>query len=190
MSLPEPPRAVAEYFAFNSSANLQELAEAERRMDEILARKHSISDKSTVGLLTLNATSIVGAFAALQAGPEAMASLGISTKDPALSICLFLVGSMLALVSVWWDGVHLNYSAAKHIKRLSALRRVSHTLASPLNEPNIQDLKEAMNEVGQNPPIDFEYSNISIILQTASGSLWLTAIGAIIIRVLLKHGLY
>ena len=190
MSLPEPSRAVAEYFAFNASANLQELAEAERRMDEILARKHSITDKSTVGLLTLNATSIVGAFTALQAGPEALASLGIATKDAALAICFFLVASMLALLAVWWDGVHLNYSAAKHIKRLSALRRVARTLASPINEPNVQDLNEAMNEVGQNPPIDFEYSKISIILQNASGSLWLTAIGAIMIRVFLKHGLY
>ncbi len=187
MSLPEPPRALAEYYAFNASANLQELAEAERRMDELLARKHSISDKSTIGLLTLNATSIAGVFTALQVGSDALNRLGISTKDVALTICLFLVGSIISLISVWWDGVQLNHLAAKHIARLAALRKVARTLASPPQESNIQLLGDALGEVEKAPPIDFAYSKVSIGLQTTSGVLWLTAIGYLVVRVVAMY---
>ena len=188
MTLPEPLPTVAQYFAFNASANSQELADAERRMDEILARRHSITDKSTIGLLTLNATSVVGVFAALQVGEKTLNSLGISSNAAALAICFFLVGSMLALVAVWWDGVHLNRLAAKHIARLAELRKTSRVLASPVTEAYIDLLGDAIDEVGKNPPIDFEYSKVSIGLQNTSGSLWLNAIGYIVYRIVATHG--
>ncbi|WP_298191184.1 hypothetical protein [Novosphingobium sp.] len=157
-------------------------------MDEILARKHSITDKSTIGLLTLNTASIAGVFAALQVGQETLVNLGISTRDIALTICCFLFGSMLALIAVWWDGIQLNYLAGKHIARLAALRKVARTLASPMEERYIQLLREGLNGVEENPPIDFEYSKISIGLQNTSGSLWLAAIGYLIARIVAIHG--
>lgn len=190
MTLHEAKKVVADHFQFNAAANLQDLAEAERRMDEVLARRHAITDKSTVGLLTLNGASIVGVFTALQVGQEALAKLGISIKDISGSMGLFLFGAMCALLAVWWDGIHLNRVATKQLLRLSALRNVARTLASSMDDRSIKMLEKQLAKVEANPPVDFEYSKISIGLQNSSGSCWLVGIGYLLLRITQTNGFF
>ena len=183
MTQPDRPATTAEAFRYNAAANRIDLDEAERRLDSLLERRAKLAERSTFGLLALNGTSATGAFAALQAGGTALGNLGISTAEVAFCISAFLFGSVLSVISVWAESIHLTTVAGKQFCRTSHLRRIESTLADHLQPEAIDRLGREIKELPKVTPNDFAYSPVQLILHNFSGGAWLAGIGLAIYNV-------
>lgn len=176
--------SVGAIFKYNSEANLHDLAEAERRYDALLDHRRHMSESSTVGALVLNGASIVAAFTALQAGPEAIVKLGVSSQTIAGVLAFYVLGAMQAGLAVWFETINTSEAASRQYARVSVLRRGASLLAAPATDQAVADLGTHLEELSKHPPEDFAYSKASVWFQAGAGLMWLAGTGVLLAHLL------
>ena len=175
---------VGEVFKYNSAANMHDLAEADRRYDALLEHRRRLTESSTVGALILNGASIVAAFTALQAGPDALVKLGVNSQTIAGVLAFYVLGAMQAGPSVWFEMINISQAASLQYGRVSVLRRGFSLLAMPATDQAVADLEEHLEELSQHPPKDFSYSRASLWFQAGAGAMWLSGTGFLLAHLL------
>ena len=164
---------VADHFKYNSAANEIDLCEAEKRLDGLLDRRAKIAERSTFGLLALNGASAVAVFSALQASPLALKALGITPAMLSFSLSAFLLGMVIAVLSVHSETLHLTNTAGAQFARTNVLRNIKKALSDKVRPDAVDRLGKELEGLSSVPPMDFAYSPVQLTLHNFSGSAWL-----------------
>lgn len=171
-----PPRLVGDVYRFNASMNELDLAEAERRYDELLSRKARVQERFATGAILLNATSLTATFSAVQSGQAALDKLGITLPTASGALGLFVFGILSSAAAHWWESLRIPGWASQQYARLTLLRRQKSTMQSNLDARTSDLVGTNLGEIEKNPPQDFRYSKLHLWLVNVSGSMWLVGI--------------
>lgn len=163
---------LAERYPVSKELTNYELAEAERRYDDILSRHSKSRDRLVTGGLAINAASATAVFAGLQAGQDALALLGVPIATAATSLGIFVAGVVVGAIGHWVDQiVSMRWAADLYSKRLAPLRNKRAMLEKDESPESLAKLREMHIQIA--PPQDFRTNFFQIALYCLSGSIWI-----------------
>ena len=186
----DPPR-VRDLYRYNDSSNSMDLAATDRRFEQLLERRDRLIERSRFGLLALNGASIIGIISSFD---KLKATAGM---DPRFPMAFFVVGMILAIVSIYFETQFTNARSAHTFVHLSRLRTIRSTLDDSLNDEASQRLSDqlkAMSVISKREgsditldddrdglPNDFAFSQAALVTLNFAGGAWIGGVTAMIV---------
>ena len=130
-------------------------------------------ERLRTGCLALNGSSIVAILASLSGDGTAAKWIGLSPDNTATTAGFFVAGAGLAGLSLIISTGLFTTESADAFSRMLATRQLaaSHEVEdSPAARESALNALKAMHAT---PLVDFQYSNVSIWMQSASAAAWL-----------------
>lgn len=159
---------------------------AARRFEYALEQRDKMQDRLRFGAITLNAASLLTIGTTL-GNKEAVTQLGIAQTSLTWPAVFFAFGLASGAMAAWVNGNHLIVRAGEAaVENERALRRKALFDAKISEQAETQlsaSLDQALAEASR-PSSDFTYSTRAMQLSSLSGSLWLTGLLWIVLKVL------
>ncbi|MEL7728495.1 hypothetical protein AAG612_03050 [Citromicrobium bathyomarinum] len=164
----EEPKAVRDFFKYNYAANQSALVDARESYRATLVRRDSLLDRMRFGSLSLNGVTLL---AGLSQVAEDF-TLNPWSEGGSTAIAFFVVGIVLAMLSMQREHLHLIGLASDQGLRLDALQRIASTLEGEISSAAIERLGEELKAWAARPPKDHTLDAWGLRFMHLSAACW------------------
>ena len=149
---------------------------ARSRYEYLISRRDQLIDRLRFGVLTLNGASLVALLAAVGGKGEAAQWLGFTAATAKYSVAAFVVGIVLAGISVIIDANLYRTEAGDAFARQSSASILASRFEDRASDQSLGLMQKEMAEFHEAPLVDFQHSPLAIALQNFAGGSWLSGI--------------